>query len=219
MKSEVETFKKMLEEYEILAERKAENEIRLKSSNKKIEELKLNMTTILELQERADSAYNKIDKLFASHNKQSYLEHFIDANKKEILEIFCMIHTPSEFVDLGFDNAGDIVLTRQDRSTSTLNEISTGQRSALSLSVFSALNRKLKKGPNLLLFDDPVSNVDDLNVLSYFDYLREVAARGNRQIFFATANENIAFLFSQKFSFLGDQFVTIPLGNNSNKVN
>lgn len=215
--SEIETFKQLIDEYEVIAERKAENQLRLKTSNKKIEELQSNVKTFRALQERAESGWKGIEKLFSNHNKQSYLEHFVEANKQEILAIFRMIHTPSEFIDLGFDGKGDIILTREDQSTATLNEISTGQRSALSLSVFSALNRKLKKGPNLLLFDDPVANVDDLNVLSYFDYLREVAVAGNRQIFFATANENIAFLFSQKFSFLGDDFKTIPLKNNGIK--
>jgi len=59
------------------------------------------------------------------------------------------------------------------------------------------------------MFDDPVANIDDLNILSYFDYLREIAVNGDRQIFFATANENAAFLFKQKFDFLGEDYFKI----------
>lgn len=123
-----------------------------------------------------------------------------------------MIHSPKEFDDLNFGAKGKLSLRRKHAGKNApLTQISTGQRSALSLSIFSALNRKLKNGPDVLIFDDPVINVDDLNILSYLDYLREVALNGNRQIFFATANDNLAFLFTQKFKFLDKDFVTIEL--------
>jgi DNA repair exonuclease SbcCD ATPase subunit len=211
--SEINSLRKMLEDYEILVQRKIENDLRLQHTSKELNDLKKRETELALQFARSGAAASVIEKLLTKHNKQAYLEQFIEGNKKEILEIFRMIHTPKEFTDLKFNADGDIVLVRQNGKDASLSEISTGQRSALSLAVFSALNRKLKKGPNLLMFDDPVANVDDLNVLSYFDYLREVAIRGNRQIFFATANENLAFLFTQKFSFLDKEFVTIPLGN------
>ncbi|MES2373374.1 MAG: ABC-three component system middle component 1 [Bacteroidota bacterium] len=217
IKSEIDAFKKMMDEYDLLTERKAENELRLKTSSEHLVKLQSDIAENNMLHGRTDAGAKAIETLLSQHNKQTYLEDFIEGNKKEILEIFRMIHTPTEFVDLRFDTDGNIELTREEGDPATLSEISTGQRSALSLSVFSALNRKLKNGPNLLMFDDPVANVDDLNVLSYFDYLREVAAKGSRQIFFATANENLAFLFAQKFAFLGDEFKTIPLGKNAAK--
>jgi hypothetical protein len=49
----------------------------------------------------------------------------------------------------------------------------------------------------------PAAHVDDLNVLSFLNYLREVALTGSRQIFFATANDKLATLFERKFDFLG----------------
>ncbi len=58
----------------------------------------------------------------------------------------------------------------------------------LHLSDIRAMNRQLLKGPRLLLFDDPVVHVDDLNVLSFLDYLREVTIQLERQVFFTTAN-------------------------------
>ena len=58
-------------------------------------------------------------------------------------------------------------------------------------------------GAKILLIDDPIAHVDDLNCLSFLDYLRDVALQGKRQIFFATANEKIASLFERKFDFLG----------------
>jgi hypothetical protein len=85
-----------------------------------------------------------------------------------------------------------------------INKISTGQRSALALSIFLALNKKLKNGPNLILFDDPVTYTDDLNILSFLDYLREIVINENRQVVFATASQKLAGLFEKKFAFLGE---------------
>ncbi len=212
IKSELEGLKKMLHDYEEMHNRKSSNDLRLQASNKRMAELTQKLAAAKLLLERANTAENVISTLMTEHKKTTYLKQFVEGNKDEILEIFRMIHMPHQFEDLLFDNDGSVQLVRKNKRTSSLSEISTGQRSALSLSVFSALNRKLKNGPNLLMFDDPVANVDDLNVLSYFDYLREVAVKGGRQIFFATANENLAFLFSQKFQFLQKEFVTISLG-------
>ena len=70
-----------------------------------------------------------------------------------------------------------------------------------------AQNLQLRAAPPLLLIDDPIAHVDDLNSLSFLDYLREIALVGGRQILFATANEKLATLFERKFDFLGnDQF-------------
>jgi exonuclease SbcC len=72
----------------------------------------------------------------------------------------------------------------------------------LALSIFLALNKKLNNGPNLILMDDPTSYVDDLNVLSFLDYMREMVIDDDRQVFFATANKKLAGLFEKKLSFL-----------------
>jgi len=85
--------------------------------------------------------------------------------------------------------------------------ISTGQRAAFALSVFLAQNAKLKVGPRVILIDDPIAQVDDLNCLSFLDYLREIALTETRQIFFATASNKLANLFERKFDFLGDKFI------------
>ena len=74
----------------------------------------------------------------------------------------------------------------------------------MALSIFLALNKKLKHGPNQILFDDPVTYTDDLNILSFLDYLREMIIHENRQVVFATANQKLAGLFEKKFSFLGE---------------
>ena len=54
------------------------------------------------------------------------------------------------------------------------------------------------------MFDDPVSFVDDLNILSFLDYLRYFVLKEGKQIFFATASKRLGSLFEHKFDFLGE---------------
>ncbi len=202
----VDKFQKLFEQYKSIKRQKDEYDTRIISSKEKTERLQTQIQINKSYRDKAETAYKAIEEIQQTNSKASFLNRFIEKNKEEIAEIFKMIHSPKEFDSLNFEDGGQISLTRiQDDELAKLSEISTGQRSALALSVFSALNRKLKNGPNILMFDDPVSNIDDLNILSYFDYLREVAINGNRQIFFSTANENAAFLFKQKFDFLGKE--------------
>jgi len=58
------------------------------------------------------------------------------------------------------------------------------------LSIFLAQNAQLMSAPPFILIDDPIAHVDDLNSLSFLDYLRDVALTGRRQIFFASATTN-----------------------------
>ena len=62
-----------------------------------------------------------------------------------------------------------------------------------------------------MIFDEPVSYVDDLNILSFFDYLRTIVTSFERQIFFTTASPKIASLFEKKFEFLKDDFKKFEL--------
>jgi DNA repair protein SbcC/Rad50 len=160
--------------------------------------------------ERAKAAYEQLVVLTEKYNKNQFLFDYIETNKKDLVNIFKFIHSPKEFDDIEF-NAGKIEL-KSKTGRKTLNQISTGQRSALALSIFLGLNKKIFSGPNLILFDDPLSYVDDLNILSFFDYLRELVTGSKKQLFFATANDDVAFLFKKKFEFLGEnEFTEIEL--------
>jgi exonuclease SbcC len=55
------------------------------------------------------------------------------------------------------------------------------------------------------LIDDPIAHVDDINSLSFLDYLRELVLMSRKQIYFATANDKLAALFERKFDFLGEE--------------
>lgn len=123
--------------------------------------------------------------------------------------IFGRIHAPAEY--LVTSDAETPLRRRDNKLPVQLNEVSTGQRSAYALSMFLAMNAQVKGGPKVILLDDPISHIDDLNALSFLDYLRNLVIKSDRQVFFATADEKIAGLFVHKFGFLGEEFRTIEL--------
>jgi len=132
-------------------------------------------------------------------------------NATEIGRIFAAIHMPNEF-EVKTAQGKLHIIRRLTGKAVMLGEMSSGQRAAYALSLFLAMNSRLKSGPQVLLFDDPIAHVDDMNVLSFLDHLRDMAIKGSRQIFFATADTKLAGLFRQKFRFLGSEdFREIPL--------
>jgi exonuclease SbcC len=139
-----------------------------------------------------------------SDKASDHLEQFFSSNLEDVSDVFRTIHMPNEFARLEYDNHLELITKTGKRRA--LTEISTGQRSALALSIFISLNRRLRRGPDILMFDDPVANVDDLNLLSFLDFLRLFIVKEQKQIFFATSNTRVSALFKRKFDFLGDDF-------------
>jgi exonuclease SbcC len=131
--------------------------------------------------------------------------------REQVSYIFERIHSPSEY-ELGDFNGDSMLVTRDGKLPRGANQVSTGQRAALALSIFLSLNQSAERAPPIMLIDDPVAHVDDLNALSFFDYLRDLAISERKQIFFATADTRVAALFQKKFEFLGqDRYRQIVL--------
>jgi chromosome segregation protein len=127
-----------------------------------------------------------------------------------VSDIFAQIHSPAEYT-LGNFSDGQLIIRCDDAKPHDVNQVSTGQRAALALSIFLALNQNASTAPPVILIDDPVAHIDDLNALSFLDYLRDVSVTQRRQVFFATADARLAALFQRKFEFLGDRFKRINL--------
>ncbi len=151
---------------------------------------------------RITSAHDTLRALMDENSLNAAMESALAQNRAGIESIFSRIHAPAEFSGLG--SKFDTLLRKGNGGEASLREISTGQRAAFALSIFLAQNSQLAAAPPVMLIDDPIAHVDDLNSLSFLDYLREIAIRGQRQIFFATANDKIASLFERKFDFLGE---------------
>lgn len=135
-------------------------------------------------------------------------------NAAEIARTFSNIHMPNEF-EIQITQGKLVIIRRSTGAEVQLDHMSTGQRAAFALSLFLAMNGRLQSGPPLLLFDDPVAHIDDINMLSFLDHLRQLAISETRQIFFATADTKLAGLFRHKFRFLGDEFKELRLSRTS----
>ena len=139
---------------------------------------------------------------------EAYAEKFISQNIEQISRIFLAIHSPQEFSGLGMTADHKLTALRNNEEV-PISHMSTGQRTALVISVFFQMNLATASVPNFLLLDEPVANIDDLNMLALMDFLREMAITCKKQIFFTTANRNVAKLFRRKFSFLQDEFLEL----------
>ena len=146
-----------------------------------------------------------VDKLKTLKAPEYYSNKYIKNNLHQISQIFLCLHSPQEFSGLEISEDGELFGLRDNRPVSIVN-MSTGQRTALVLSVFFHLHLSNKVAPKILLIDEPLANIDDLNILSLIDFLREMVVIHNRQVFITTANRNIAQLFRRKFSFLENNF-------------
>lgn len=173
------------------------------------EEITNSLPNIKVLNSRLNKAVEILEKL-SKNSEDAILEDFFNNNLIEIKDIFKTIHSPQEYANLEY-KGNKLVLFKGDKEHE-ISEISTGQRAALVLSIFISLNRKLKNGPNILIFDDPVTFIDDFNALSFLDFLRYFIVKEKKQIFFATANKKFSTLFKKKFDFLGkDEFKEFQL--------
>lgn len=166
------------------------------------EEIEKSLPEAISLSGRLHTAVQLLEKL-NDNSEDLILEDFFKDNLKEIKDIFKTIHSPKEFSHIEYKENKLILF--KDKKAFEISQISTGQRAALVLSIFISLNRKLKNGPQILIFDDPVTFIDDFNALSFLDFLRYFIVKEKKQIFFATANKKFSTLFKKKFEFLGEK--------------
>jgi len=159
--------------------------------------------------ERLTGAQRVLDDIIENQSLDAASAAVVAATHKVADSIFSRIHVPAEYMVTA--DAETPLRVRANDSAVQLNQVSTGQRAAYALSMFLAMNAQVREGPKVILLDDPISHIDDLNALSFLDYLRNLVLKSDRQVFFATADEKIAGLFAHKFGFLGEEFSTIEL--------
>lgn len=155
--------------------------------------------------ENLERAAAVLSELVAKHSLEQATSDAFQSIRERVSNVFAQIHSPPEY-ELGtFDDELGFLIRKDDGVQHALNQVSTGQRAALALSIFLASNASAKSAPPVILIDDPVAHIDDLNTLSFLDYLRELTLRSDKQIFFATADARLAALFERKFEFLGKE--------------
>ena len=158
----------------------------------------------------ASDAELVLDTLTEQSSGSALASQILTENAAAIARTFASIHMPNEF-EIQIVRGKLVVIRGSTGAEVQLDHMSTGQRAAFALSLFLAMNGRLRSGPPVLLFDDPVAHIDDINVLSFLDHLRQLAIGGSRQIFFATADTKLAGLFRHKFRFLVDEFKELRL--------
>ncbi|UJW79455.1 hypothetical protein [Hydrogenophaga sp. SL48] len=182
---------------------------RLASLRTQVAQLAARLGRVRDSIERLASSLRVLDDLIESQSLNMASAAIVAATHTVADSIFKRIHAPSEYMVTAEERTP--LRRRDNQSAVQLNQVSTGQRAAYALSLFLAMNAQVKTGPKVILLDDPISHIDDLNALSFLDYLRNLILKSDRQVFFATADEKIAGLFAHKFGFLGDEFKTIEL--------
>lgn len=192
-----------------LMEKEATANSQKNALSKKMEDLNTQIADYDKSIDRLEKAATVVGDIIDNHSLDAATAAVVGATHTVADSIFGRIHTPAEY---RVSATPESPLTRRDTEAAVLlNEVSTGQRAAYALSMFLAMNAQVKNGPKVMLLDDPISHIDDLNALSFLDYLRNVVLKSDRQLFFATADEKIAGLFAHKFGFLGDDFQVIEL--------
>ncbi len=204
VKTRVDAFIKAIERIQQAFKAVEEKDALMQHLTTSLAEARTELDKIVPQHERAKRVLTVLTKLLGSDYKADYIKKVASEHREKMSTIFSRIHAPHEFK--GVSLSPDVLLERDTATQCPISEISTGQRAALALSIFLSLNSSVSEKAPWLLFDDPIVHVDDLNILSFFDMLRDLVLLGNRQVFFATANTRIADLFAKKFDFLGSNF-------------
>ncbi|MBN2089719.1 hypothetical protein JW964_08895, partial [candidate division KSB1 bacterium] len=132
-------------------------------------------------------------------------------NSKTINEIYKRIQPHPEFTIIEFvpdfsayDSKPELRIMTTDKykqkdSIDPLIYNSSGQINLLSLSIFLAKALQYEDNElNTIFMDDPVQNLDSINVLSFIDLLRTIITEHDRQIVMSTHDENLFRLIQKK---------------------
>jgi len=163
---------------------------------------------------KSEEFFNRMEKLNAP---EIYEENVWDEYANIISFIFKKLHWPPDYSGVYLkreDKNLDLkvaIRKEKDILKSAHEWLSSGQRTALALSVFWSLNSVSENIPPLLLMDEPIQSIDDLNMLNFLDGLRWLAECVNRQVFITTASKRVAGLIRRKFSYLQDDFLEMQL--------
>lgn len=152
-----------------------------------------------------------------NENDMISIDAIFDKHINKIENIFKLLVAANEFTSLEFRNGEIEAILNSSQSEIQMSHMSTGQKICLALSLMFSLFLSLPKAPNVVMLDEPVANLDDMHMLNLLDVLRRLAIAGT-QVFFTTANPDVAKLFRRKFSFLGNDFASYRINEVDNNV-
>lgn len=133
------------------------------------------------------------------------LTNILSSHIKKIENIFKLLISTNEYSELLVDEDEVVAIRSGTNEKVSMSKMSTGQKVCLALAFMFALYLSNENAPKVIMLDEPVANLDDLHMLNLLDLLRRLAL-ADTQIFFTTANPDVAKLFRRKFSFLEEEF-------------
>ncbi len=139
---------------------------------------------------------------FEDNYSDDQLEDYIEQHTQVVATLFKAFQRPFEFDQVRMRD-DDLEVRREGHEDwEGIGRMSSGQRAALGLAIFVANNLAHNAAPKVMLLDEPFAHLDDINSLSFFNLLIELATQVDpqveRQIIFATANDDIAQLLKRK---------------------
>jgi ABC-type lipoprotein export system ATPase subunit len=206
----LETFEKSISQYLEDDKLKTDLERRIKLAHSKQDTLDKQRKKLKGFEKNLRKAKNPNERA-----AQVWQQHETTINN-----FFTTLHWPRDFKDVRLENDKGLELTvsnvtaPEDRHPAHLR-LSAGQRSALAISVFWTLNTAFPSIPDIILMDEPVQNIDELNILNFLDGLRWFVETTNKQVFLTTASQRIQALARKKFAYLKNDFIEVRLRRES----
>ncbi|GEM_PF-6004644 len=171
---------------------------RFKKDNYRVEEM------LNDSKKALDTCSKEVDTIEKQMEMKS-LADTLSLHIKKIERIFMLLISTNEYSELRTEGDEIVAVRSGTDQTVSMSKMSTGQKVCLALAFMFELFLSNENTPNVIMLDEPVANLDDLHMLNLFDVLRRLSLTGT-QIFFTTANPDVAKLFRRKFSFLKDDF-------------
>lgn len=147
---------------------------------------------------------------FEGAGGEGKLQRLVEEHMDVVGTLFKAFQRPYEFESVKLADEELQVVRRGTKVPESASDMSSGQRAALALAIFVTNNLAHDSAPPIMLLDEPFAHLDDINTISFFNLLIELAVQGERQVLFATANENIADLLERKVG-ESDAFDRVPV--------
>ncbi|WP_333593651.1 AAA family ATPase [Anaerospora hongkongensis] len=141
-----------------------------------------------------------------------------------VTKFYRRINRHTNFTDICLNRTGtvaqksELIVTDQNGNDCLIsNVLSTGQLSTLAISIFFATALKHESSPFRCYFmDDPIQSMDDLNILSFVDLLRNETVINSSedgcsfdQIFISTCDEDLENLILHKVKGFGANYCNL----------
>jgi len=173
--------------------------------NEQIEKKQTDLDHYQRRKEGYEDGIERLQTVFDKAGGDENLIAYVREHMSAITTLFQAFQRPYQFNEVQLNDDDEVRVIRRgqdDPKPEPITDMSSGQRAALALAIFVTNNLTHAHAPPVMLLDEPFAHLDDINTISFFNLLIELATRRDgeqdRQVIFATANEDIADLLERK---------------------